>query len=440
MKILVRYLIALACLSGVSVVVAAPQKLTLELAIQLAQTGDPWLDGSQNKQRALVAQSEAASTLPDPMVSLGFANLPVDSFDFNREPMTQFQVGVSQVIPRGDTRKLERVHMLEMSEQHPLMRQDRKARVAQTVSHLWLEIYRQEESIRLIERDRELFEQLVDVANSSYTSALRKTQQQDLIRAQLELTRLEDRLTLLHQQRETFWAGLTEWLPEDSQGRFFIDNDLPNFSGIDAETGDVSALTERQIVELLMQHPAIRNYQQLVEIAGTAVQLTRQKYSPEWRINAGYGYRDNDPLGNDRSDFFSFGVSMDLPLFTANKQDKLLEAAVGRQEAAKTDRLLALRSMRSKFEAARTRLQRLDQRREIYQDRLLNEVKDQAEASLNAYTNDVGDFSEAVRARIAELNASIDFLNIRIDRLKTLAELHYFFASTATAYQEGAMP
>lgn len=57
-------------------------------------------------------------------------------------------------------------------------------------------------------------------------------------------------------------------------------------------------------------------------------------------------------------------------------------------------------------------------------------MNDQAEASLNAYTNDDGDFAEVVRARIAELNANIDYLSINIDRLKTIAELNYFSSSS----------
>jgi hypothetical protein len=59
-------------------------------------------------------------------------------------------------------------------------------------------------------------------------------------------------------------------------------------------------------------------------------------------------------------------------------------------------------------------------------------VHDQAQASLTAYTNDAGDFAEVVRARIAELNANIDFLNISVDRLFAIAELNYFLPSGGT--------
>jgi len=54
-------------------------------------------------------------------------------------------------------------------------------------------------------------------------------------------------------------------------------------------------------------------------------------------------------------------------------------------------------------------------------------MHDQAEASLTAYTNDDGDFSEVVRSRIAELNASIDSLGINVQRQKSIIQLNYFF-------------
>jgi len=91
--------------------------------------------------------------------------------------------------------------------------------------------------------------------------------------------------------------------------------------------------------------------------------------------------------------------------------------------------------MRASLDSALSALDRLNQRRELYEGRLLNEVHDQAEATLNAYTNDNGDFAEVMRARIAELNTNIDFLNIRIDRLKTIAEINYFFPSAASDSQ-----
>ncbi len=421
MRFLFKCACALALFVSLLPAVIAKTPLSLERAIVLAQENDPWLSGSYYREQANTARSVSAGTLPDPTVSLGFVNLPVDTFDFGQEPMTQFRVGLSQVFPRGNTRALQRQRLSELSQQHPYMRQDRQTRVAMSVAQLWLEVYRHREAIRLIEKDRALFEHLVDVAQSSYTSAIGRTRQQDLVRAQLELTRLEDRLTILQQQQEMSRAELGEWLPVSVGHAYVLSAALPQIPLGSALDTDTVGLLPR-----LTAHPAIKALDQQVAASETEVQLARQKYKPQWGVNASYSYRDDDPLGNGRSDFFSVGVSIDVPLFTRSRQDKDVEAAVATSEALKTEKTLALRSMHARLETARARWQRLNQRKALYEERLLQETHDQAEAALTAYTTDAGDFAEVVRARIAELNANIDYLNITVDRFQTVAELNYF--------------
>jgi len=416
--------------------------LSLEEAVALAQRNDPWLAGSEFRQQALEAQSTAAGTLPDPVVSLGFANVPTDSFDFDQEAMTQVKVGVSQMFPRGDSRAINQKRLALLGSQYPHQRDERRAKVAVTIAHLWLEAFRAQETIRLIDQDRELFEHLVDVAQSSYASAMGRTRQQDLVRAQLELTRLEDRLTVLHQRRDMSRAKLGEWLraaPATDAARGAIHSEatgpdladsLPDILLLQPESIDLSgSASAQQVASLLRDHPAILSLDRRIDASEAGVELAEQKYRPQWSVNASYGYREDDPMGDDRADFFSVGVAFDLPLFTSKRQDQQVQAAIAGAEALRTEKWLLLRKMVASFETQRSQLARLDQRRTLYRSRLLREMQEQAEASLTAYTNDDGDFSEVVRARIDGLNARIEALDIEIDRLKTISQLNYFFAT-----------
>ncbi len=185
------------------------------------------------------------------------------------------------------------------------------------------------------------------------------------------------------------------------------------------------------LYEFFSKHPSVAALDQKIEASKTAIDLARQKYKPEWGINASYGYRDDDPLGNDRSDFVSVGIGIDLPLFTANRQDKQVESAQSQTAAIKTEKWLLIRKMIADFEKARTQLIRLNERQKLYDDELLPQMREQAEASLTAYMNDDGDFAEAVRARIAELNALIDSYAIDVARQRTIVQLNYFFMESA---------
>jgi outer membrane protein TolC len=193
-----------------------------------------------------------------------------------------------------------------------------------------------------------------------------------------------------------------------------------------------SAAEPAQIAALLGAHPALRSLERRIDASRVDIELARQKYWPEWKVNASYGYREDGPMGQDRPDFFSVGLALDLPLFTSRRQDRQLQSAIADSEAMRTEKMLALREMVASFETLYARLQRLDQRRELYRERLLPEMHEQAEASLSAYTRDDGDFAEVVRARIAELNARIEALDIDIARLQTITRLNYFFATSST--------
>ncbi|MDX1537257.1 TolC family protein [Arsukibacterium sp.] len=416
-----------------------PEPLKLEQAVALAVDADPWLTGSQFTQEALNDEAIAAATLPDPRVSLMAGNFPVDTFDLNQEAMTQLSVGVSQMFPRGDSLALAQHQKQQLAEQHPLLRLDRKAKVSAMVSQLWLEAFKAQESIRLIEHDRALFEQLVDAAEAGYSSALGRARQQDVIRAQLELTRLEDRLTMLRQQQQSAQKRLSEWI--GAPAMFPLAQVLPTQSlsrQLSATT--IKRTNEDTHYQWIRHHPALRALEQRINATQTGVDLAKQKYKPEWGLSVQYGYRDNDPVGRDRADLFSVGVTFDLPIFTGNRQDKEVSAAMNRTEAIKTEKQLLGRRLMAELENARVQLTRLDERQALYIDKLLPQMADQAAVSLTAYNNDDGDFAEAVRARIAELNARIDALAIAVERQKIIAQINYLLAEASFDDAQPAKP
>lgn len=440
------------CLVGLSSVYSgtahsSDSTLSLGEAVTAAQLNDPWLVGNRHSQDAIESMSVAAGTLPDPKVSLGLANMPIDTFDFNQEPMTQFKVGVTQMFPRGKSLEVKRKQLEAIGSEFPFQRQDRKAKVVVTVSQLWLDAYKAQESIELIENDRPLFEQLADVAEASYASAYGKTRQQDIVRAQLELTRLDDRLTVLKQKQEMFLEKLSEWLSEyfreeysDSSpaktttlwSKLVLEKNRPDIRMLQGLLYLAKKeIDPQEMVEYLLKHPALLALGRKIEASKIGVDLAREKYKPAWGVNASYGYRDEDPNGKDRADFVSLGFSFDLPYFTNNRQDKEVQSSISQSEAVKTKKWALLRKMIAGFEKTRAKLHRLNERHLLYQDQLLPQMDEQAEASLTAYTNDDGDFAEVVRSRIAELNAQIVALGIYVERQKSIIELNYYFMENA---------
>tara|TARA_Y100000780_G_scaffold225904_1_gene239050 strand:+ start:2419 stop:3264 length:846 start_codon:yes stop_codon:yes gene_type:complete len=278
---------------GFSAFYAQAEKIiSLEQAIALAQQNDPWLHGSKLKQQAVEHNSIASGTLPDPIMSMGMMNLPTDTWNLDQEGMTQFKVGVSQMFPRGDSLELKRQQLKIESTKYPLLRENRKAKLKSEVSQIWLDAFLAQQTIKLIEDDWELFEQMAEIAKASYSNVIGKTRQQDVIRAQLEIVQLEDRLTVQRQILETSIARLNEWLHlyDDSNFEKAFDFDAQPMAFNVSETLPEIRLqipsflkkahySRNSLAQELENHPAIRSIDVQKKVTETAVDIAKRKRS-----------------------------------------------------------------------------------------------------------------------------------------------------------------
>lgn len=416
--------------------------ITMQDAINIAIQDDPWLTGSQLQERALREASKGANSLPNPKLSMGLLNLPSNGFAFDQEPMTQIKVGLSQTFARGDSLAIRQQQLSYQADQHPHQREDRKAKIRVTVADHWLDALKADHTIRLIERDRVLFEQLVDIVKASYSSAQGNTRQQDVISAQLELARLDDRLTIVNSQRNTALTSLSQWLGASAmQAVFetFTDNTpLPLSPNLAVS---IEALLQRAdniaLLQVLASHPALLAIEQAVKAGDTAVKLAKQKYKPQWGVNASYAYRDDDPLGQSRADFFSIGITLDIPIFGYTQQDSEVAAFSLTAQAIETDKRLLQQRMLTQMLSLYQQEIRLGQRETGFLTAILPQIQQQAEASLSAYTSDDGSFSAVMHARITQLTAQIDLIDIQIEKFKIQMQLLYFLTGHTTINDMG---
>ena len=196
-------------------------------------------------------------------------------------------------------------------------------------------LLKHKKSITLIEENRSLFEQLTDIAMSSYSSAMGKTRQQDIIRAQLELIRLNDRVSKLAQVKDSTIEKLSEWLNQQNvtPNHYKIADHLPNIAiTLPQFVNEEMVVRNEDLYNQLSNHPLMKALEQNIRATEAGVDLAKQKYKPAWGLNASYGRRNNDPFGGHRSDALTVGLSFSVPLFTANRQDKEYSAAISRRE------------------------------------------------------------------------------------------------------------
>jgi len=396
---------------GTGLVIAAD--LSIEEAGQLALKEDYTLKAFDARSRSMSELSIAAEKLPDPTLKLGFANLPTDTFNLDQEPMTQAVIGVRQMFPRGHTRALSSERIDESVARNDAEAQDREQLVLLAVREEYTRIYLHLERQKILEQSLIVFTDLADITRDYYTNG--RAHQQDVVQAQLELSKVQERLALIQQQEEEARARLAERIGDDA------------YRSLDPIWPQVNRpLPTQQIIAELTDHPRIRAWQHEIAKSKTSEKIARQAYKPEFGVELAYGGRGGqNQNGTARADLFSAFVTMDIPLFTKNRQDRVLASSIAETSATQYVRDDVYRSMKARVEENAATLANEQERLKLYQEYLLPQAAFNAEAAFEAYQDAVDDLTTLMRARIGEYEIKLSHAALRADETITRARLLY---------------
>jgi outer membrane protein TolC len=392
---------------------ALAQTLSLADAEALAIHRDPSVEAVQSRKAALGELEVAAGQLPDPMLKVGVVSLPTDSFRLGQEAMTQVQVGVVQRFPRGESRELRSEQYRERGKALDENAQDLLLQVRLSVREYYLEVLKQQRLQRINREAEAAFSDLEEITQDYYATG--QVQQQDVLRAAVELAKVQERSVRIVEDEERARARLAAWIGDSAW------QDL---------NSDWPALPEPSSIQVakegLSGHPRIRALHQQVLAADKGVELAEQNYKPEFALDLTYGGRSGDnPDGSSRSDLLSLVVRMDVPLFTGNRQDRYVKASIANSSAAAFDRDDVYRRMASEVEVQSASWRRQQDRLNLYETSLLPEAEFNAQATLDAYQAALEDTTTLMRARITEFDLQLDYVRLKAEAYKSQARLLY---------------
>jgi len=391
-----------------------PAGLTVEEAARLALKDDYTLQAINARGQSMSELSVAAERLPDPKLKLGFANLPTDTFDLDQEPMTQAVIGVQQMFPRGHTRALSSERMNESVARSEAEADDRQLQILLAVREEYTQVFLQRERQKVLQQSLTMFSDLADITRDYYATG--RAHQQDVVQAQLELSKVEERLLGIRQQEEQARARLAERIGAAAYQDF--DADWPQIG---------HPAPAQQLIAGLAEHPRLRAWQHEIAKSKTSEELARQAYKPGFAVDLAYGARSGQNTnGTNRSDMLSVFVTMDIPLFTGNRQDRVLAASIADTAATQYARDDIYRSMKARIEEHSATLAREQERLKLYQDNLLPQAAFNAETAFEDYQDAVGDLTTLMRARIGEYELKLSSVGLRADEIITRARLLYF--------------
>jgi outer membrane protein TolC len=384
---------------------AAAERLAIERDAVLQQLA---VESSGMRERAV-----AEGQLMDPKLRVGAVNVPTNNFSLTDEDMTMVEIGVSQEFPSGRTRELARKRMTQIATASEAAAGDRRRVVSREVRRVWVELAYLAAARELLSDQASWVEQMRSSARARYASGEGK--QIEVLQAGLDVAMLREQQLDLERDVAMQRARLVRWLGEEDAARagpFTIPAraDLEPLGELDAR---------------LARHPAQVDFERRVEAAQTAVDLARQANRPGWMLDLGYGIRGGQMDGKDRPDMLTAMVSMDLPLFGANRQDR--EVAAARAEARGLHEMHVdhQREMSAMLEEAYGVAERTGDLERFYETDLVPLADQSVQAALLAYRGNRAMVDEVVTARRIALETRLKHLRLSADRAQAQYEVDY---------------
>lgn len=401
--------------AGLLLLSVTASAMELDVALDLALERDAGLSDLKSQRLAVEQQALADAALPDPELFLGAEGIPVND-PFGSDMMTMYMVGVRQQWPAGQTRRL--LAERGQSESHVLASRSsaRRLEIQREVRLAWLEWVAAVQVSEIAEQGLDALDEMLELATSRFRAGTARQRDVDQARLEhaLQAGRILDQITRVEEAASNLarWTGV--WPESGSQ------TELPRWS---------APGTSPELTEPLSRHPAIEAETRGIDTGRIEVELARQSYRPMWMVEAGYGHqRGSDPMGGRMSDKLFGMVSISLPLFTGNRQDRRLAAAEAEADARIHQRHYRLQEWEGNLRRQLAALANQQRRLELLEETILPQSERTLESTLQAYRSDRASFDELVRARLAELDQRTTIIETRLAWLRARAELAWLTA------------
>jgi outer membrane protein, heavy metal efflux system len=380
--------------------------LRIEPLVQEALQKNPKIQAAREKHAALREKIPQAGALEDPMLGAGVVNLP-NNFDFNEEDMTMKEISVSQKFPFPGKRSLSEEVAAREAEAGGSEADEIANQVARDVKTAFYDLSHVYRSMEVVQRNKAILEELSRVTQTRYS--LGQAIQEDVIRNQVEISKMVDDLIMLEQKQRAIAAKLNYLLnrPQNSPvGRpaEFEFNRVP-FS--------IEALQQKAVEA----NPMLRALKQDIAARGKGVELARREYFPDFSFKLAYGQRE------DRLDMYTGMVEMNLPIFVKSKQERKVAEAYA-----------DIRSAQAKYDSARNEIfymiadmgsmaQRLERKIELFRTGIIPQARLQIDTALSAYMVNKADFMTLLDSRMRLYRYELDYHEALTEYEKSLAAL-----------------
>lgn len=382
---------------------------TLGDFLRTAFERNPGVAAARQEWKAALDQVPQARALPDPMLTYGYF---LQSVETRVGPQKQ-RLGVSQSFPWFGTLGARGDAALAGAE---VARQKYVAtlqKVYREVSTAYAEYYYLGSSIGIVGDNLDLLRQWEEILRSRYSTGTARFS--DLIKIQVELGKLQDRVTTLQRQRPTRRARLNALLNRSARTPIPWPRALPEVSAPDVP----DSLEAR----LIRQNPELRALRAVVEKESHGVDLAKKSGLPSFTL--GLDWIQTDPrevtgLADNGKDPVMAMVGVRLPLWRGSVSAGVRQAQA-RRSAAQENLVDRGNSLETDLEEGLFRFDDADRKIRLYRDSLVPKVRESLDAAYSAFESGQGSFLDVIDAERILLEFRLVLERARADQLQARA-------------------
>jgi len=278
----------------------------LEDLIREALRANPEVHMAERLYQAASQRPSREAALPDPKLAVGYQSVgrPYPLAGIGAEPMANLGFMYTQEFPAPGKRRLRAAIAYQDSQAVLQEYLGARLRLISQLKQAYYQLSYTWAASEVLERNRRLLEQILEVSQARYGAGL--VPQQDVLKAQTELTLLEARHEEILARRRLHEAELRQLLARPARSPLGQPQPLRD----PEDLPPVSRLLEAAA----RNSPLLAGRESAIAGAELALNLARKDFYPDWALSG--GYFNMGRMGS----MYMFRAEFTLPLFAARKQ------------------------------------------------------------------------------------------------------------------------
>lgn len=387
----------------------APVAQTLDLSalIQEALTRNPEIQAAQQRYRAAQARPSQAGSLPDPMIEGAYHNEPLTPLTLGQSDFSFLRFGVSQEVPFPGKLSLREDIASREAEREGQMLRTTTLSVTARLKTAYDELAFTHRALEILQRNKDFLLDLQKSTEARYEVG--QGLQQDVIKAQVEVSLLTSRLLQLEQKREGLNATI---------------NGLLNRPPL-APLGTPTSLHKSQFVttlealrDLALEHsPELKGADVLLVRNELSLSLAQREYYPDLVFKADYMNKAA------RLPEWELGVGIKVPLYFWRKQRYGVAEAVESVGEARSTRQNVLQTLLARIKELYTQARTAEQLTTLYQTAIIPQSRLSLESTSAGYAVGKVDFLTLLNNVLVLREAELSYEEQLTEFEKSIAQL-----------------